>query len=331
MIEPVPDQKQYDRKEFVQIADNILLFQKNNGGWPKNYDMRAILTDAQRTVVLEHKDEENTTFDNGATHSQLTYLAEVYTKTGDEKYKDAFLRGIDFTLRAQYENGGWPQFYPDTSDYRKYITFNDGAMIGIMSLFQKIVQQSPEYAFIGDTLRDSISQSYRKGLECILNCQIVENGVKTAWCQQHDNIDFSPRDARSFEKASICNQESVQLTQLLMNEAHPDSAIIDAIESSIRWYRDSAIKGIRVEWIKAEPEQFIYHQSNFDRIVVKDDNAPPIWARCYELGTHQPIFCGRDGIVKYSMAEIDRDRRTGYGWYVYTPDEVLKQYETWRR
>ena len=43
-------------------------------------------------------------------------------------------------------------------------------------------------------------------------------------------------------------------------------------------------------------------------------NARPIWARHYEIGTNRPIFAGRDGIKKYSLAEIDRDRRTGSVW-----------------
>ena len=70
-------------------------------------------------------------------HSQLNYLLTVYSSTEIEKYKSAFLQGIEFVLSAQYKNGGWPQFYPDTTGYRKFITFNDGAMIGIMKLLQK--------------------------------------------------------------------------------------------------------------------------------------------------------------------------------------------------
>lgn len=331
MIEPLPDQKQYNRRQITQIADNILLFQKDNGGWPKNYDMKAILTEDQKSVVKAHKQELNTTFDNGATHSQMTYLAEVYTITGTERYKSAFLKGLDYIFQAQYDNGGWPQFYPDTSGYRQYITFNDDAMIGILDMFQNIIQGSPEYAFVDDSLRMKIHHAYRKGIDCVLRCQIVENGVKTAWCQQHDQLDSSPRDARTFEKASICNQESAALTMLLMNDQHPDSAMIDAVESSIRWYRNSEIHGIRVKWIQADEEQFIYHRSNMDRMVVEDPDAPRIWARFYELETHVPIFCGRDGVVKYAMADIDRDRRTGYGWYVYTPEEAYHQYDIWRK
>jgi len=42
-----------------------------------------------------------------------------------------------------------------------------------------------------------------------------------------------------------------------------------------------------------------------------------------------PLFCNRDGIIVYSLAEVARERRTGYGWYTDEPREVLKKYPKW--
>ncbi len=39
--------------ESTEIADNILLFQRDNRGWPKNCDMQAILTDGQEIKLLQ--------------------------------------------------------------------------------------------------------------------------------------------------------------------------------------------------------------------------------------------------------------------------------------
>jgi len=330
VIQPLPEKPRYKKSQVTRIADNILLFQKNNGGWPKNYDMKAVLSDEQIVALKNSKNAINTTFDNGATHSQLTYLAEAFTLTQDERYKNAFLKGMEFVLEAQYINGGWPQFYPDTSGYRKYITFNDLAMVGIMNMLQEIVYCYPQYDFIGENLRMRINQAYQIGIECIINCQIVDNGEKTAWCQQHDNIDFSPRGARAYEKASICNQESAEITKLLMAIQNPDRKVINAIENAVKWFRKSEIHGIRVDWIESTEETFLYHSSKYDRIVVNDSTAQGIWPRFSELGTHKPIFCSRDGKVYYTMAEIDRDRRTGYGWYTYEPENVLSLYPSWK-
>src|ERR1700761_3497445 len=55
IINPLPGRPRYQPTEVKAIADNILLFQKNNGGWPKNYDPFAILTSAQKDSLLEAK------------------------------------------------------------------------------------------------------------------------------------------------------------------------------------------------------------------------------------------------------------------------------------
>ncbi len=145
---PLPNQKDYKPSQVKEIADNILLYQQKNGGWPKNYDMLAILNEEQKQILKKGRDSLNTGFDNGATYSQVEYLAKAYTELKNEKYKDACLRGIKYILSAQYDNGGWPQFYPDTSGYRKYITFNDDAMVGIMNVLHHIVEQKSYYSFV---------------------------------------------------------------------------------------------------------------------------------------------------------------------------------------
>jgi PelA/Pel-15E family pectate lyase len=329
MIDPLPDQHRYAPSEITKIADNILLFQKDNGGWPKNYDMRAVLTEEQTADVLKGKDKTNTTFDNGATYSQINYLAYAYTKTKIEKYKNACIKGIEFTLKAQYENGGWPQFFPDRSGYRKYITFNDGAMIGVMDMLQRITTGLPDYSFLNDELRSRVKTAFDKGIECILKCQIEENGVKNVWCQQHDNIDFRPQSARSFEPAAICNGESAGIVKLLMSIENPSKEVINSIQSAIKWYEKSKIYGIRVEWVDSSHADFMYHSTDMDVVAIEDPDAPPIWARFYELGTHRPLFCRRDGTIVYSMEEVERERRTGYAWYIDWPNEVLALYPEW--
>lgn len=329
IITPNSDQKKYSSSKIINIAENILLFQKSNGGWPKNYDMQAILTEEQKVAVLKTKNELNTTFDNGATHSQLNYLVKVYSLTKVEKYKDAFLHGIEFVLSAQYNNGGWPQFYPDAKGYRKYITFNDGAMIGIMNLLRKIVNRTEELSFIEDTLYKKVNSAHNKGIESILNCQIKENGKLTAWCQQHDNIDFRPQNARSFEPAAISNGESSAIVKFLMSLENPNDRIIKSINSAVRWFEDSRIYGIRVDEINAPKADYMYHTTEHDKIVVEDSDAKPIWTRYYELGTHKPMFCNRNGKVVYSLEQVERERRTGYAWYVYDPQEILDLYPVW--
>jgi PelA/Pel-15E family pectate lyase len=309
----------------------VLLYQKTNGGWPKNYDMRAVLTDEQIAAVKQSRDLiSTTTFDNGATHSQVHFLAFAYRQTGDTRYRDACLEGLDFMLTAQYANGGWPQSFPNRSGYRRYITFNDGAMIGVMSVLRRIMLADPEFAFVDEARRVKVRKAYRRGLECILRCQISEGGMLKAWCQQHDEKDYRPRGARTFELPSLASEESAQIVLFLMGIEQPDSSIVRSVAAAVRWFEQARLAGIRVETVGATPARYRYHASIDDRVVVQDSSAPPIWARYYELGTGRPLFSNRDGKAVYSLDQVERERRTGYGWYSYAPAEVLEYYRLWK-
>jgi len=209
VINAAPNQPRFALGQIKDIADNILLYQKNNGGWPKNYDMRAILSQEQKEIVAGAKDDLCTTFDNCTTYSHIKYLAQAYQITHDDRYKDSALAGIDFIFSAQYPNGGWPQYFPLRTNYSRCITYNDNAMAGIMGLLKDILECKSCYSFVDAARRDKARASFDKGLDCILKSQIKENGRLTAWCQQHDENDLSPAKARAYELPSICNRESV--------------------------------------------------------------------------------------------------------------------------
>jgi len=68
-----------------------------------------------------------------------------------------------------------------------------------------------------------------------------------------------------------------------------------------------------------------------DRVVVPDPNAPPLWARFYDLKTGRPLFTGRDGIPRENLADIELERRTGYAWYGSWGDTVAREFEAWSR
>jgi len=331
MINALPARPRYKQTEITNIANNMLLFQKNNGGWPKNYDFFAILTPEQKNTVKAAKGETNTTFDNGNTYTQIAALAIAFKATGVEKYKTACLKGLEFVLKAQYKNGGWPQYYPIEKDnYSSHITFNDGAIIGVMQLIKDILDGKPQYAFIDSKLRERLESAYNKGMDCIIKTQINDAGKPTAWCQQYDEVTLQPAWARKFEPPSICNKESADLVLFLMSIDHPKKEIIDAIQNAVVWFDESIIHNTRIKTIPAPRVQTPYKVSATDKVVVTDSTAPAIWIRYYELKTHRPLFCNRDSKVVYSLAEVVRERRDGYGFYTYSPQQVLDKYPAWK-
>ncbi|HEV2481813.1 MAG TPA: pectate lyase [Puia sp.] len=329
MINPLPGRPRYQPTELAAIADNILLFQKTNGGWPKNYDVFAILTSAQKDTVAAAKHATNTTFDNGSTYNQVAALATAWYTLKDDRYRTAAVRGLEFILKAQYKNGGWPQYYPLQADYSRHITFNDGAYLGIMQLLKAIADHQPQYGFIDKKLRDRLDASYERGLDCILRTQIDDAGAPTAWCQQYNEVTLQPAWARKFEPPSICNKESADLVLFLMTIDHPNARVVTAVENAVAWFKASRIYNTRIKTIPAPRMVTPFRVSTTDRIAVTDSTAPPIWTRYYELGTHRPLFCNRDSKVVYSLAEVLRERRDGYGWYTYSPQQVIDEYPRW--
>jgi PelA/Pel-15E family pectate lyase len=332
MINALPGKPRYKETEISNIADNMLLFQKDNGGWPKNYDFFAILTPEQTKAVKAAKSETNTTFDNGNTYTQIAALAIAFDVTKADKYKQGCIKGLEYTLKAQYGNGGWPQYYPiEKNNYSSHITFNDDAMLGIMLLYKDIIDGKSQYSFVDGKLRSKIQTAYNKGLDCIFKTQIIDDGKPTAWCQQYDEVTLQPAWARKFEPPSICNKESVGLVLLLMSIDHPNKKTIHAVQNSVVWFNESIIRNTRVKRIPAPRMVTPFRVSVSDRVVVIDSMAPPIWTRYYELKTHRPLFCNRDSKVVYSLSEVLRERRDGYGWYTYDPQNVLKKYPEWQK
>jgi PelA/Pel-15E family pectate lyase len=300
------------------IAANILSYQAELGGWPKN-------TDTTHTLYKGKKEELHPTFDNGATTDEMRFLGQCYNATKDPLYQKAFARGLAYILKAQYPNGGWPQYYPLSKQYHRHITFNDGSMVRLLE-FTREIYSSPAYAFVPEQDRQQCKKSFSLGIDCILKCQIKSQGNLTVWCAQHDEIDFSPRPARAYELASFSGSESVGVTRMLMSIDAPSPEIIAAVEGAVAWLQSAKLTGIKV--VDASDAK---SPTGKNKIVVKDPKAPALWARFYDLTTKKPMFVDRDGVPKSTLAEIGYERRNGYSWYGNWATNLLeKEYPKWK-
>ena len=321
------EQSWYSGPEATRIADNVLLYQHDNGGWLKNIDMAKKLSEKEKEQLKTDKPKDGTTIDNNATFTQMDYLLKVYDATGQEKYKEGFLRGLNYLLDAQYENGGWAQYYPVREGYYEHITFNDGAMIGVMRLLRDVGHGKAPYTFVDEERRVRASKAVEKGVDVILKSQIKVNGALTAWGAQHDRYDLSPQKARAYELPSISGGESAGIIKFLMDIEDPEPDVIRAVEGAMNWIEKVKITGIRL--VKKEDTSL---PKGYDLVVKEDSSASPLLARFYEIGTNRPMFVGRDGIVRYKLAEIEHERRVGYSYYVTAPRELLeKDYPQWKQ
>jgi len=188
--------------------------------------------------------------------------------------------------------------------------------IGLMEVLRDAAE-APEFSFVDEQRREKAREAYQRGVDCILKCQIIVNGRPTVWCAQHDEKTLEPRPARSYEKESLSGAESTGIVLFLMKLEKPSPEVRRAINDACAWYERSKLTGIRLV-------------ENDDKFIVPDPDAPPLWARFYDIKTNRPIFCGRDGVIKYKLSEIEKERREGYAWYGGWGAKVLEPWPKWR-
>jgi PelA/Pel-15E family pectate lyase len=323
LFSTIKDYKRLDTSDVIGIADNLVAYQNEDGGWPKNIDWLAILNADSVKGSLSDRYREST-FDNRNIFPQVEYLSKVYFYSGVEKFRQSALQGFKYILAAQNESGGWIGSDVDA------ITFNDDVMTGTMGILLDIMYNKEWFDWIEPELRNQLKTSFNEALSVTLKCQIKVNGVKSAWCQQHDHKTLEPVQARSYELPSITARESTDVVLFLMRIKNPGDSIIDAIESAVQWFERSKIQGYT--YTRVEIPEVKYHETtvDYDQVLIPDSTAKPVWARYYDLVDGKPFLCRRDGTVVYKLEEIGFERRIGYAWYGYWPEAALRQYPEWK-
>lgn len=210
------------------------------------------------------------TLDNTNIHPQIFYLADVYTLTGEVRYAESALKGFEYLFATKKPNGGWRGWDVDA------ITFNDDVTNSPLELFQAVAQGDDSFTWLDEEIKNRIAAAYREGIDLVLRCQIVQNGVKTAWTQKYDNETLVPVKARTYELPAITANESCPVISLLMDMENPSPEVIDAVKSAVAWLEKVKIEGIRVERIKIPEDQYANHEYPYDRVVVEDPDAEPI-------------------------------------------------------
>jgi len=313
------------------IAENMLLYQRAIGGWPKavnevKVDYTKILTDTEKKSIRNDSMHIDATMDNNATMREIRYLVKAYKQTNNRNYLNAVEKGIRYYLLAQNPAGGWPQFYPDSALYRSQITYNDDAMTNVLNILQDIVEAKNDFDVVNPAFVPKAAEAVRRGILCILATQIKVNGKLTAWCAQYNKKTLEPEMARKFELVSISGNESVGVVRFLMRIKNPSLQIKQSIMAAVDWFQQVKIEGYKYVDIPAPNEP-----KGKDRVIFPETGST-LWARFYEIGTNRPFFSGRDSIKKYDVKEIESERRNGYAWYGTWPEKLINtEYPEWAR
>ncbi|USX25215.1 pectate lyase [Oxalobacteraceae bacterium OTU3CINTB1] len=300
-------------------ATNIVSWQMPHGGF---YKLPAWYNapwngSASRSEWFGANGVELGTIDNDGTVTEIMFLGDVYARSGTVAYRDSARKAMDFILNMQYSSGGLPQVYPARTgtSYSNYVTFNDNAMVRALVLLDHAVKQKAPFTgdFFTSAQRTRMTNALNLAVGYILNAQIVQNGVKTVWCAQHDPVNFAPRGARSYELPSKSGKESAQIVAFLMTR--PQSAAVAAsAKAAIAWYNSSQVKLVNTAYEKTNSKA-----TNTSPFIAKAGSTT--WYRFYDLNADTGFFSGRlptdnpPGTGKqYDIMNVEAERRYGYEW-----------------
>lgn len=347
-----------------RTGDIIVSFQTPAGGWSKNLAMdeprlkgQSYATGNLSPVAEQPGDFDQPkdpswhyvgTLDNDATNTELRFLAELsaaWPGHEGDAYRASFLHGIEYLLRSQYPNGGWPQVWPLEGGYHDAITFNDDAVIESMETLTKVANgvtvvsqgdadrpgeaaTTEDYTFVPAALRARAKAAVAKGLELVLRAQIRvpaadgKGTVLTVWAQQYDPLTLEPCSARNYEMPALSSGESADAMEYLMSLPKPSAAVVRSVEAAAAWFKANEIMGYVFVGGRGTPG---------GRHLEKKDGAGPLWARYYSLTTGRPIFGDRDKSIHDEVSEISLERRNGYAWYSGGEEKVMEEYAVWSK
>lgn len=329
----------YAGSDARRIADFVVSFQTPAGGWSKHTDFtkhrrapgELFAGDSNSHFIIANDFDAPAdvhwnyvgTFDNGATVTELRFLAKVISAAKKNSveagaWEKSFLRGLEYVFAAQFPNGGWPQVWPLQGGYHDAVTFNDNAFLNVLSLVREVAQGNNEFAFVPAEFRARAETSWRQGLDCVLAAQVVTNGRRTIWGQQHDALTLEPVSARNYEMPSLASGESAALTSFLMQLPQPDSNVVRAVHAAVAWFEKTKITG-----------KAFKNTGSAGRLLVDDPKGGPLWPRYSEIGTDKPLFGERDKSIHDDVNELSKERRRGYGWYVSSAQNLGKKYSKW--
>lgn len=292
------------------LAEKMMVYQLPNGGWGKHMSNSKEVDykkkiDPKLLKIIKDGDNNLATIDNNATSKEINGLINAYSTTKNPSYLKAAEKGIEYLLSMQYENGGFPQYFPNSAIYRKQVTYNDNAMINVLTILYNISEGKQAFDAVSSQLKEKSKVALQKGIACVLKTQVLQNGKLSIWADQYNEVTLVPEKARAFEPMSLATGESVNIVKFLMLQ--PVTPEIEkSIKSAVQWFKESKIDGYTYN-VSRESEKAIRKLSK------KEGSA--VWARFYDIPTNKPVFGDRDGSVKFNYEEVSEERRMGYSWY----------------
>lgn len=221
----------------ARTADALIAGQHRSGGW--NYFIHrggpraarrwyeTVGRNGWRLEEFQHY-SDNATFDDAGTAESMQLLLRLYMVRHEARFRPPLDRAINFVLRSQYPNGGWPQRWPYDPRYPAYqrlITFNDD-----------VAKENIRFLVLaGQALeRPELLRAARRGMEIFLATQA--RGDQAGWGLQYDQR-LNVAGARTYEpRALVTHTTAANVEQLLdFYRLTGDRRFLAGIPAALDW------------------------------------------------------------------------------------------------
>lgn len=328
---PAPSHRQsgLPYPEQAALLPAILSYQTPSGGWGKRTDLTQPRQPCQQ---YGHEPLYAPTLDNNASFEPMRYLMALYPSVSASQQAHISLalnNALQYLLKAQYPNGGFPQTFPLRGGYHDAITLNDDAMLQALELLRDI-SRKPDLPMFAKEAKALAAAGYWRGLMNLWDAQFKVGERYTIWPAQYHPLTLQPVAARRFEPASLVSSESAKVARLLLDEyryqrKHPQTGFDEPqwrarLSDTANWLAQHAVRDQR--WDRSplklqQPSQLVPAKGEW------------IWPRFFALtpdaqGVFAPVWFDRDGLPHPSVSALSLERQQGYGWYQPQPLSYLR-------
>lgn len=302
---------EYYYQSAQKAANAVIWGQSNEGGWNYMIDFagdrsmkewyNTIGKNGWRLEEFQHY-YGNSTFDDDITSDAARFLLRMYLEKLDPVYKPALDKAIQFILKSQYPNGGWPQRYPlrydfnkqGHPDYTSFYTFNDDVIWENVHFLVQCYLALGEERFLEPILRG-------------MNFYLISQDGCGAWGQQL-TMNMETAGARTYEPAAFLPSTTCENALLLLKfyQYTGDRKFLARVPDAIKWLEETKLPADQAERERTHPT-FV------------------------EVGTNKPIYVHRKGSnVKFGSYYIDNNDQKllahYYGKCRVSLDELKKEY-----
>ena len=255
------DEYYYESARCVALC--IMQGQLPCGGWNYVFDLEpedslrawyaTVGRQAWRLEEFQHY-YGNATFDDEATKHCAEFLLRIYLEKKEEVFEKPLRRAIDFFVKSQYDNGGWPQRYPlmcdhpfkGKADYSSFITLNDNVAVGNIDFLLQC------YTSLG---MSELRQPILKAMHLLRDLQ--QPRPLAGWADQYTPDDLKPAHARSYEPRAVNTGTTVNMILKMLEyyKMTGDGDFLKGIPDAIRFLENHQLSSSLADKVRRTPLQ----------------------------------------------------------------------------